>query len=46
MSLENFTAHPLDEYFDEMAKDRVYGGEITLRCVANLFNVEITIFQL
>ena len=43
MPLEDFKAHPLDEYLDEMAKDGMYGDEITLRYIANLFNVEFTI---
>ena len=45
MPLEDFTACPLDEYLDEMAKDGVCGDEITLRCIANLFSDEITILS-
>ena len=45
MPLELFTARPWDEYVDEMANDVIYGDEITLRCVSNLFNVQITIIS-
>ena len=41
--IRGFSAHPLDEYLEEMEKEGVFGDEITLRCIANSFNVEIKI---
>ena len=40
-----FTTHPLDEYLDEIAKGAVQGDEITLRCIANVFNGKIRIIS-
>ena len=45
ISLQDFTARPLHEYLNEMAKDGVYGDEITLKCIANLFSIEIIIIS-
>lgn len=45
MPFQDFTAHLLDEYLDEMIKDGAYGDQITLRCIANLFNAEITMIS-
>ena len=43
--LDNFTARLSVEYLEEMAKDGVHGDEITLRYIANLFIIEITIIS-
>ena len=37
--LELFAGMPWCQYLEEMAKDGTYGDEITLRAMANLFNI-------
>ena len=41
--LELFAGMPWCQYLEEMVKDGTYGDEITLRAMANLFNIEILV---
>ena len=43
MRLELFTDFPWRQYLEEMSKSRTYENEITLRMMANMFNVEIVV---
>lgn len=43
MRLELFTDFPWRQYLEEMSKSRTYENEITLRVMANMFNVEIVV---
>ena len=43
MRLELFTDFPWRQYLEEMSKSRTYENEITLRMMANIFNVEIVV---
>lgn len=41
--LELFMGMPMSEYISEMARDATYGDHLTLRAMANLFNIQITV---
>ena len=43
MRLELFTDFLWRQYLEEMSKSRTYENEITLRVMANMFNVEIVV---
>ena len=43
MPLEIFLGTPFSQYLQEIATDRTYGNEVTLRAASNIYNVNITL---
>ena len=43
--MELFASIPWSQYITEMARSGIYGDEIRLRTISNMFNVEIVVFS-
>ena len=43
MPLEIFLGTPFSQHLQEIATDRTYGNEVTLRAASNIYNVNITL---